>query len=81
MLILYHLIQILILQTTFFITAKMWCYCRLVYLPMSYLYGKKFVGPITRLIEELREELFIQPYKKVDWRKARHQCAKVCKIL
>ncbi|XP_058743526.1 beta-amyrin synthase-like [Vicia villosa] len=59
-----------------FLPAKMWCYCRLVYLPMSYLYGKKFVGPITRLIEELREELFIQPYKKVDWRKARHQCAK-----
>ncbi|RDY07321.1 Beta-amyrin synthase, partial [Mucuna pruriens] len=56
--------------------AKMWCYCRLVYMPMSYLYGKKFVGPITPLILNLREELFIQPYDKNIWKKARHKCAK-----
>ncbi|ESW07865.1 hypothetical protein PHAVU_010G165100 [Phaseolus vulgaris] len=56
--------------------AKMWCYCRLVYMPMSYLYGKRFVGPITPLILQLREELFTQPYEKVNWKKARHQCAK-----
>ncbi|KAL2341226.1 hypothetical protein Fmac_009166 [Flemingia macrophylla] len=56
--------------------AKMWCYTRLVYMPMSYLYGKKFVGPITPLILNLREELFIQPYDKNSWKKARHKCAK-----
>uniref|UniRef100_A0A0R0KIG1 Terpene cyclase/mutase family member n=1 Tax=Glycine max TaxID=3847 RepID=A0A0R0KIG1_SOYBN len=56
--------------------AKMWCYCRLVYMPMSYLYGKRFVGPITPLILQLREELFTQPYEKVNWKKVRHQCAK-----
>ncbi|KAG5137385.1 hypothetical protein JHK82_022116 [Glycine max] len=56
--------------------AKMWCYCRLVYMLMSYLYGKRFVGPITPLILQLREELFTQPYEKVNWKKARHQCAK-----
>ncbi|KAH1238174.1 Beta-amyrin synthase [Glycine max] len=56
--------------------AKMWCYCRLVYMPMSYLYGKRFVGPITPLILQLREELFTQPYEKVNWKKARHQYAK-----
>ncbi|XP_061361009.1 beta-amyrin synthase-like isoform X2 [Gastrolobium bilobum] len=56
--------------------AKMWCYCRLVYLPMSYLYGKRFVGPITPLILQLREEIFIQPYHKINWTKARHACAK-----
>jgi len=55
----------------------MWCYCRLVYMPMSYLYGKRFVGPITPLILQLREELFAEPYEKVNWKKARHQCAKV----
>ncbi|RDY09435.1 Beta-amyrin synthase, partial [Mucuna pruriens] len=55
--------------------AKMWCYCRLVYMPMSYLYGKKFVGPITPLIINLREELFVQPYDKNSWKKARHKCA------
>ena len=57
--------------------AKMWIYCRVVYLPFSYLYGKRFVGPITPLILQLREELYIQPYSEVNWVKARHQCAKV----
>ncbi|OIW21251.1 hypothetical protein TanjilG_31181 [Lupinus angustifolius] len=57
--------------------AKMWCYCRLVYMPMSYLYGKRFVGPITPLILQLREELYTQPYEKINWKKARHQCAKL----
>ncbi|KAG5054978.1 hypothetical protein JHK85_007488 [Glycine max] len=56
--------------------SKIWCYCRLTYLPMSYLYGKRFVGPITPLILQLREELFTQPYEKVNWKKARNQCAK-----
>ncbi|KAL3753876.1 hypothetical protein ACJRO7_001167 [Eucalyptus globulus] len=56
--------------------AKMWCYCRLVYMPMSYLYGKKFVGPITPLVQQLREELHTQPYNMICWRKVRHLCAK-----
>ncbi|XP_065620783.1 beta-amyrin synthase [Quercus suber] len=60
--------------------AKMWIYCRLVYLPFSYLYGRRFVGPITPLIIQLREELYTQPYSEVNWAKARHQCAKVNEI-
>ncbi|RHN39297.1 Beta-amyrin synthase [Medicago truncatula] len=57
-------------------TARMLCYCRLVYMPMSYLYGKRFVGPITPLILKLREELLTEPYEKVNWQKVRHLCAK-----
>lgn len=57
--------------------AKMWCYCRLVYMPMSYLYGKRFVGPITPLILQLREELYTRPYHEINWAKVRHLCAKV----
>ncbi|KAG5569822.1 hypothetical protein H5410_059588 [Solanum commersonii] len=56
--------------------AKMWCYCRTVYMPMSYLYGKRFVGPITPLILQLREELYDQPYDEINWKKVRHVCAK-----
>ncbi|KAI3974428.1 hypothetical protein MKX01_017921 [Papaver californicum] len=56
--------------------AKMWCYTRLVYMPMSYLYGKRFVGPITDLILSLRKELHIQPYSEIQWNKTRHECAK-----
>ncbi|KAL1205676.1 Beta-amyrin synthase [Cardamine amara subsp. amara] len=56
--------------------AKMWCYCRMVYLPMSYLYGKRFVGPITPLVLQLRKELYLQPYEEINWKKVRHLCAK-----
>ncbi|XP_065619337.1 beta-amyrin synthase isoform X2 [Quercus suber] len=56
--------------------AKMWIYCRLVYMPFSYIYGKRFVGPITPLILQLREELYTQPYNEIKWKKVRHLCAK-----
>ena len=46
-------------------------------MPMSYLYGKRFIGPITPLVLELREELFLQPYNEINWKKVRHLCAKV----
>ncbi|XP_027069125.2 lupeol synthase-like [Coffea arabica] len=55
---------------------KMLCYCRLVYMPMSYLYGKRFVGTITRLVISLRQELYVQPYYEINWDKARNTCAK-----
>jgi beta-amyrin synthase len=48
----------------------------MVYMPMSYLYGKRFVGPITDLVLQLREELHSQPYDEIDWKKYRHVCAK-----
>ncbi|XP_057456793.1 beta-amyrin synthase-like [Lotus japonicus] len=55
---------------------KMWVYSRLTYMPMSYLYGKRFVGAITPLILQLRDELYTQPYHKINWKKTRHLCAK-----
>ncbi|KAH6779223.1 cycloartenol synthase 1 [Perilla frutescens var. hirtella] len=56
--------------------GKMLCYCRLVYMPMSYLYGKRFVGPITGLIRTLRQEIYTEPYHEINWNKARNTCAK-----
>ncbi|KAI5659147.1 hypothetical protein M9H77_27940 [Catharanthus roseus] len=56
--------------------GKMLCYCRLVYMPMSYLYGKRFVGPITGLVQSLRQELYVEPYHDINWNKARNTCAK-----
>nr|AUC63275.1 cycloartenol synthase [Kalopanax septemlobus] len=56
--------------------GRMWCHCRMVYLPMSYLYGKRFVGPITSTVLSLRKELFIVPYHEIDWNQARNLCAK-----
>ncbi|KAL3643641.1 hypothetical protein CASFOL_014456 [Castilleja foliolosa] len=56
--------------------AKMWCYCRTTYMPMSYLYGKKYHGPITNLVLSLRQEIHVKSYEQIDWNKARHDCCK-----
>ena len=63
----------------FLLIGRMWCHCRMVYLPMSYLYGKRFVGPITPTIRSLRKELYTVPYHEIDWNEARNLCAKVGK--
>ncbi|GMN64838.1 hypothetical protein TIFTF001_033907 [Ficus carica] len=52
------------------------CYCRMVYLPMAYLYGKRFVGPITDLVQSLRKELYNEPYDQINWNRARNTLAK-----
>ncbi|CAD6244632.1 unnamed protein product [Miscanthus lutarioriparius] len=56
--------------------GKFWCLTRMVYLPMAYLYGKKFVGPITSTILAIREEIYDSSYEKIDWSEARRACAK-----
>lgn len=48
---------------------------------MSYLYGKRFVGPTTSIVLDLRKELYNVPYNEIDWDKARNGCAKVSLIL
>ncbi|KAM0862130.1 hypothetical protein ACQ4PT_045449 [Festuca glaucescens] len=55
--------------------GRFWCFTRLVYMPMAYLYGKKFVGPITPTILALREELYNTTYDEVNWKNARSSCA------
>ncbi|KAI3715208.1 hypothetical protein L6452_22180 [Arctium lappa] len=56
--------------------GRMWCHTRMVYLPMSYLYGKRFVGPISSVVLSLRRELYKTIYHQVNWDMARNQCAK-----
>ncbi|KAL7211347.1 hypothetical protein ACSBR2_014261 [Camellia fascicularis] len=60
--------------------AKMWCYCRTTYIPMSYLYGRKYHGPITNLVKSLRREIHPKPYEEINWNKARHDCCQVREI-
>nr|QZP11051.1 oxidosqualene cyclase 6 [Euphorbia tirucalli] len=59
-----------------FSAEKLWCYFRTIYNPIAYLYGKKFVGPITDVIIQLRKELYTQPYHQINWNQARHSCFK-----
>ncbi|XP_062114396.1 LOW QUALITY PROTEIN: cycloartenol synthase 2-like [Humulus lupulus] len=54
--------------------GRMWCHCRMVYLPMSFLYGKKCWSNHTNSLS-LRKELFTVPYHEIDWNEARNLCA------
>ncbi|XP_062115432.1 cycloartenol synthase-like [Humulus lupulus] len=56
--------------------GRMWCHCRMVYLPMSYLYRRKFVGPVSSLVLSLRKELYTLPYHQIDWDASRNLCHK-----
>ncbi|KAF5962128.1 hypothetical protein HYC85_003337 [Camellia sinensis] len=62
-------------------TTKMWCYCRTTYMPMSYLYERKYHGPITDLVKSLRQEIHPKPYEETDWNKARHDCCKSLQMM
>jgi cycloartenol synthase len=56
--------------------GRFWCHCRMVYLPMSYLYGRRATCRPTALTAALREELYPVPYDSIDWDAARSQVAK-----
>ncbi|KAF0698076.1 Aste57867_11283 [Aphanomyces stellatus] len=51
--------------------GRTWVHCRMVYLPMSYLFGMRFQAKETTLIQAIREEIYTVPYKNVNWRLAR----------
>jgi lanosterol synthase len=55
--------------------SRLWCHCRMVYLPMSWLYGTRFVAPETPLLVSIREEIYGGGYGQVDWKAARDQVA------
>lgn len=57
--------------------GNMWCHTRMVYLPMSYLYGKKYCAPVDDLILSLREELYNIPYDQIDWPHQKNAVAQV----
>jgi lanosterol synthase len=53
--------------------GRYWCHARMVYLPMSYCYGNRIQASIDPLIMELRQELYIEEYKQIHWRKYRNK--------
>ncbi|KAJ7973671.1 Terpene cyclase/mutase family member [Quillaja saponaria] len=56
--------------------GRMWCHVRMVYLPMSYLYGRRFVGRTSAIVLSLRRELYTLPYHLIHWDQTRNLCAK-----
>lgn len=56
--------------------GRFWCHCRIVYLPMSYLYGRRATAKETELIRELKEELYLDKFEEIDWNAQRENCCK-----
>ncbi|RVX66222.1 hypothetical protein B0A52_10149 [Exophiala mesophila] len=46
---------------------RWWIHMRQVFLPMSYIWSKRWTMPETPLVRQLRDELFTQPYDTIDF--------------
>lgn len=61
--------------------GRMWCHARMVYLPMGYLYGRRYVyenAEIDPIILSLRnDELYSESYQDIEWVKTRHMVAEM----
>lgn len=55
--------------------SRLWCHTRMVYLPMSFLYGHRVQCPADARIRAIRAELYDQPYEAIDWPAARDRIA------
>jgi squalene/oxidosqualene cyclase-like protein len=55
--------------------SRLWCHARMVYLPMSYLYGHRVQMPVDARIAEIRSELYDMPYERIDWEAAKDRIA------
>jgi squalene/oxidosqualene cyclase-like protein len=51
--------------------SRLWCHCRMVYLPLSYLYGRRSRAVLSPLLKQLRSELYPEGYDLIDWERAR----------
>jgi len=52
-----------------------YCHTRLIYAAMSYLYGARCRADLGPIVDELRSELYSEPYNTIDFRAHRHQLA------
>jgi lanosterol synthase len=55
---------------------RWWIHIRQVFLPMSYVYSRKWSCEPTEEILGLRNELFVQPWNEIDWAGHRNSIAK-----
>lgn len=46
---------------------RWWIQCRVVYLPVSYLYGEKVQKPLNELLISLRQEIYTKPYGEINF--------------
>jgi lanosterol synthase len=53
-----------------------YCHTRYIYLGIAFLYGQRFSVELGALGDELRAELYEQPYAQIDFARHRHDIAK-----
>lgn len=56
---------------------RWWIHIRQVFLPMGYLYSKRWSCEETDITRGLKEELFVQPYAEINWASHRNSIAAV----
>ena len=54
---------------------RWWIHMRMVFLAMSFVWSKKWVAPETKLVRQLRQELFVQPYESIEFASHRNSIA------
>jgi len=53
---------------------RFWCHARVIYLALSYLYGRRWRAPEKPVLGQIRSEIFAPArYEDVDWRAARDE--------
>ncbi|XP_078656025.1 lanosterol synthase-like [Branchiostoma floridae x Branchiostoma belcheri] len=55
--------------------STLWCHCRQVYLPMSYCYAVQLTAEVDTVIRELRKELYLEDYERINWPAQRNNVA------
>ncbi|KAF8425597.1 terpenoid cyclases/protein prenyltransferase alpha-alpha toroid [Tirmania nivea] len=56
---------------------RWWIHCRMVYLPMSYLYTRRYQIPVNDFILQLRKELYPQDFNSINWTSHRNTVSAV----
>nr|GMD09726.1 dammarenediol II synthase-like [Ipomoea batatas] len=51
-------------------------YLSTTYMPMSYLYARRYHGSLTDLVLRIRNEIYVKPYDQIDWNSVRMDCCK-----
>jgi len=56
--------------------SRWYCHTRLIYLAMSFLYGKRFQRPADELTKALREELYDTPYGSINFKAGKNRLSR-----
>ncbi|KAF7587745.1 Lanosterol synthase (Oxidosqualene--lanosterol cyclase) [Aspergillus hancockii] len=56
---------------------RWWVHIRQVFLPMSWIWSRRWTMPETEIVRALREELFVEPWESVDWAGNRNSIAEI----